>query len=80
MTKEEATRFYNSGAPEIMTHQEIVKVGMFQDLLCIPFDKIHESIEEVLGRPVFTHEFADINRLRKEYFGTIPSPTLKEII
>jgi hypothetical protein len=32
----------------------------------IDFEKIHERVEELLGRPVWTHEFADPERLRKE--------------
>jgi hypothetical protein len=39
----------------------------------------HEAIEKTLGRPVFTHEFAFRDELRKELYGEKEPPTLEEI-
>ena len=44
--------------------------------------ELHESMEDALGRPVWTHEFA-LNRegLRRELFGDeAATPTMQEII
>ena len=32
-----------------------------------PFDRYQEAFEKVLGRPVFTHEFADLDKLCADY-------------
>lgn len=47
---------------------------------CIDFPAFHKATEEVLGRPVYTHEFADRDRLVEEYLGTREIPTMDEII
>jgi hypothetical protein len=39
---------------------------LFTDRLFMPFDLFHEGVEELLGRPVWTHEFAAGDLLRKE--------------
>ena len=81
MTKDEAVALYDSGFWKQMTHEEIAKFQLMEDLLCMPFDVFHEAIEKALGRPVWTHEFG-LNRegLIKELFHEAPAPTLEEII
>lgn len=80
LTKEQAIAFAEAKAYESMTDEQIVRFQLFQDLLCIPFDRYHEAIEKVLRRPVYTHEFAFRDELMKEYLGEKPAPTLDEII
>lgn len=47
----------------------------------MPFDVFHAAIEEVLYRPVFTHEFGlNIDGLRKEFLRENPTPTFEDII
>lgn len=42
-------------------------VQLYEPILVINFSEFHEGIEEVLGRPVFTHEFGPcIEELRDE--------------
>ena len=53
---------------------------LFQDTLCVPFDVFHRCIEITLGRPVWTHEFADMQRLRDEYLGKRPTATMADIL
>lgn len=48
--------------------------------LCLDFSRFHEAVEKVLQRPVFTHEFAEPDELKKEYLGVKEAPTLEEII
>jgi hypothetical protein len=54
--------------------KEIVKIQLFQDRLCVPFDVFHKAVEEVFGRPVWTHEFAFAEKLRREYLGEREPP------
>jgi hypothetical protein len=39
-----------------MTRRESAILSAFTGLLCGPFDAMHEYVEEIMGRPVFTHE------------------------
>lgn len=41
-----------------MTHKEAIAISAYTGFCFAPFDAIHQFIEEVLGRPVFTHELA----------------------
>jgi hypothetical protein len=80
LTKEQAVDFYNKGDWKSWTHEEIVKFQLFQEKLCMDFSRFHQAMEAVLGRPVYTHEFAYKERLIQEYFGTKRAPTGKEIL
>ncbi len=42
-----------------MTQQERLIVSAYTGILMTDFDNLHEYIEQVLGRPVWTHELAD---------------------
>lgn len=48
--------------------------------LCMPFGEFHRAIEEALGRPVWTHEFADLDGLRAELMGQRPAPSFGDIL
>ena len=42
-----------------MTHQEAVLVSAYTDfLLTKDFSDVHKFCEDLLGRPIWTHEFA----------------------
>jgi hypothetical protein len=80
-TKEQAISFHDSGVWKNWTNEQIVRLQLFQKKLCIPFDRFHEAIEKVLGRPVFTHEFGmNYEGIVMEYLGERPTPTFEEII
>jgi hypothetical protein len=79
-SKEQAIEIYDSKIWEDMTSKQIVEFQLFQERLCIPIDVFHKALNEVLGRPVWTHEFADKDKLQKEYLGERKAPTSKEII
>jgi hypothetical protein len=49
--------------------KEIVDFQLYEPLLCMDFSDFHKAVEEALGRPVFTHEFADTEGLQSEYEG-----------
>lgn len=75
-----AVAFYKSEAWKLMSDEEIVKLQLFQKLLCVPFGVYHKATETVLGRPVYTHEFAFRDSMVKEYLGEKEAPTLQEIM
>lgn len=80
LTKEQAIAFAESKVYESWTPRQIVDFQLFQDRLCIPLDVFHRAMEKVLNRPVYTHEFINMERLVEEYKGEKPAPTLEEIM
>ena len=79
LTKEQAIAFGENKCYEGMTYRQIAEFQMEQDKLCMPFGIFHEAMEKTLGRPVFTHEFAFRDSLKKELYGEKESPTFEEI-
>ena len=80
LTRERAVVIFKSGEWKEWSLEYIAKLQLYQDRLCVPFGKFHEAITQELGREVWTHEFADIERLRAEYEGKRKKPTLVEIM
>ena len=62
-----------------MNYRQIAEFQIEQKLLCMPFDVFHEAMEKALDRPVFTHEFAFVDNLKKELYGEKEPPTFDEI-
>jgi hypothetical protein len=69
LTYEEAIEKAKSNWWEGKAAKEIVDFQLYEERLCMDFSVFHQAIEEVLGRPVFTHEFADYKVLQEEYEG-----------
>lgn len=42
-----------------MTAREAAIVTAYTGFVCGPFENAHAYIEEIMGRPVWTHEMAD---------------------
>jgi hypothetical protein len=80
LTEEQAINFAKSGLWESWTHEQIVRFQLFQDKLCMNFSRFNEAIEKVLNRPVYTHEFAYPEELKKEFLGEKEPPTMQDII
>jgi len=80
LTKEQAIRFYENKFYEGMSHTDIFKFQLWQEKLCMPWGVFHEAAEKALNRPVFTHEFAYPDNLKKEFLGEKDAPTFDEII
>ena len=80
LTREQAIAFGENKLYERMTKRQIAEFQLEQQKLCVPFDVFHEAIEEALGRPVYTHEFAHPELLKQELCGEKPTPTLEEIL
>ena len=81
VTEEEAIKIYESGIWKDWSDEDLVAFQLFQKRLCVPFNVFHRSIEKVLDRPIFTHEFGlNYNRLVAEYLGKNPKPSFEDII
>lgn len=80
LTESEAKAFFDEGAWECMTLDQRAEFQLFQDRLCMPFDKFHEAIEHRLGRGVWTYEFIDADNLRREMMGEKEPPSLEDIM
>lgn len=79
LTKEQVMAIYEGGEWKDWSDEEIVKFQLFQDRLAVPFARFHEAVEKVLGRSVWTHEFAFRDNLIAEYKKERPAPTFEEI-
>lgn len=67
LTKKEAIMICENKLYEGMSDLALVDFQIHQDRLCMPFDLFHEKVEKVLGHPVWTHQFADQDKLIKEF-------------
>lgn len=65
--------------PDI-TPQQVFELTMQTVELCCEFSAFHQAAEAALGRPVWTHEFADMDSLWREYLGERRAPSMQEII
>lgn len=79
LTQEQAIHIFESGMWKDWTDEEVVRVQLFQNNLCIPFDRFHQAIEGVLHRPIWTHEFIERNSLIAEYSKEHETPTFEEV-
>jgi hypothetical protein len=80
LSKEQAIAIYDSEIWQNWTDDEIVRFQLFQERLAIPFDRFQMAVEAVLGRSVWTHEFAHATRIKDEYLGKRKMPTFDEIM
>ncbi|MCG2841265.1 hypothetical protein L6Q21_09760 [Sandaracinobacter sp. RS1-74] len=80
LTREEAIRFAQEEHWKAMTPEQQAIFQIRQDRLCMPFDHFAKSMNLLLGRPVFTPEFADPDRLWSEIQGHTPAPDPTAII
>ena len=63
LSKKEALSFYNSGQWKNWPDKKLALFQLRQDKLSIPFDVFHKAVEGAIGRPVWTHEFANPKKL-----------------
>ena len=78
--KDTAIRMAGSNWWDIMTDEQVVGFQLFQDRLCMPFGDFQSAVERVLGRPVWTHEFARPDGMRNEFLGQRKAPSFEEIL
>ena len=80
LTREQAIEIYQSGQWEEWSLEQRAYFQIRTERLCMPFDKFQEAVQEVLGRSVWTHEFAQPENLIAEMEGILPAPTWEQII
>jgi hypothetical protein len=80
LTREQAVALYDSEAWRAWTPQELAAFQSEQDRLCVPFAEYQNAMSVALGRPVFTHEFADREAMRAELEGKVPKRSLDDIL
>lgn len=80
LTKKQALVVFHGGEWKDWTDEDIVRFQLYQERTCMPFNVFHRAVINVFGRQVFTHEFANSERLIDEYEGKCPAPTFEEII
>jgi hypothetical protein len=83
MTKEEAIAFAESKWWESVPLKDAAHYQLFEDRMVMPFALFQQGVEELLGRPVWTHEFAfakDKGGLREQAQGKATAPTMQQIL
>lgn len=79
-TKAQAIALHESGWWKQKTPEEVALFQLNEPCLCMPFDEFQMAVEKLLGRGVWTHEFADPASLIAEHKGERKAPTMQEIL
>lgn len=66
LTKNEAMAFCTTNIWKKLSDIERAWFQLYQPFLAMPFSEFHRCMEVLLGRPVWTHEFADPDSLKIE--------------
>lgn len=75
-----AEAFANRRDPDTMTGEErAAELRWWRDILTIPFGGLRQRYTELVGRPISTHEFVNVESLIEES-RTRTHPTPQEIL
>lgn len=80
ITQQEAIALGKSNALMDLPPKDRAMFQLHQQFLAYDFGQFQLDMEELLGRPVWTHEFANAERLKAEAAGKIPALTLDQIM
>lgn len=80
MTKAEALALFETRWWESKSPAEIATFQLNEERLCMPWSEFQGAVGKALGRPVWTHEFADPKSLRDELNGGKPAPSMADIL
>lgn len=78
--REAAIKLAESGWLKSRKPGEAAAVQLYVKELCMDFSDFHKDMEALLGRPVWTHEFADVESLQREHVGLAPTRTLADVM
>jgi hypothetical protein len=67
--------WWESNDPTILTWHQLN-----EPILLVEFSKFHHATEMALGRPVWTHEFANVDSLKAEFQNKIPKATFEDVV
>ena len=74
LTEDEAIELAESGWWKDVDLKEAANIQLRQERLCMDFSDFHQGLEKLLGRPVWTHEFASRELLISEADGKRVAP------
>lgn len=80
LSREQAIQLAETEWWKRATSEQIVAFQLYESKLCMDFGAFHAAVEEVLGRSVWTHEFAHPEQLQEEFEGKRPPATFAEIM
>ena len=80
LNEEQAIKMYDSNVWKNWTPEQVVRVQLFQECLCVNFGHFQNCLEQVLGRSVFTHELAYRDNIVLEYLEAKKAPTFDDIM
>lgn len=80
LSKDEAIELADRGTLNDMPARDAALFQLRQSLLCCDFSHFHKGMEDLLGRPVWSHEFARTDDLWAEYLGIIERPDFGAIL
>lgn len=83
LTEEQAIGMANDEAVwQNMSDSDKAHYQIFTDRLFMPFGEFQMAVERIIGRPVWTHEFASngVTQLKLEVLGAAPPRTMDEIL
>lgn len=83
MTTEEAVKLAETGWWTKVSAEEAAMFQLFERHLCMPFADFHAGVEKLLGRGVWSHEFAFADQpggLREQALGKAVAPTFDQIL
>lgn len=49
-----------------LTREQAAVIGLYTGILCGPFSDVHELAENVMGRPIWTHQFPGLEEELKQ--------------
>lgn len=78
--EKEAIELAASGRWRTWPAEQRALFQLLQKRLCMPFEVFHSSVEGLLGRPVWTHEFARPELLLAEAYGERERPGFHQIL
>ena len=80
LTREQAVALAASGWWKGRGKAEVALFQLHEERLCMDFGDFQLAVDELLGRPTWTHEYAHPENLIAEYRGEKKAPTFWEIL
>jgi len=80
LSKEQAIAFGKNGEGEGWTAVQVAAFQLFQKRLCIDMCTFQTAVQEVLGRPVWSHEFAYPGALQQEFLAKVSGIPMSEVV
>ena len=66
---DEAITIHDSEQWKEWTNEQVVAFQLFQERLAVPWSVFQLAMDDVLGRPTWTHEYTDVDKLKTEYLS-----------